>query len=62
MNDTERFISTNDVVALTSLSRASIHRKVRAGDMPRPIRISERRTVFRESEIRAWMADKAQAA
>ena len=62
MTDNERYLTTNQVSALTTLSRASIHRKVRAGELPQPIRISERRTVFRESLIREWMAAKEQPA
>lgn len=53
--DQERFISPNMVADLTSLHRASIYRKVAEGQFPRPIRISDRRIAFKESEVRAWM-------
>jgi prophage regulatory protein len=58
----ERFLSPNDVAALTSLHRASIYRKVGAGEFPAPVRISERRVAFKESEVRAWMEAREKVA
>lgn len=58
----DRYLTTNDVIELTTLSRATIERKVKAGDLPSPVYISPRRKAFRESQIRAWMASKEQAA
>jgi prophage regulatory protein len=58
----DRYLTTNDVIELTTLSRATIERKVKAGDLPAPIYLSARRKAFRESQIRAWMASKEQAA
>ena len=53
MND--RLLSPGSVAELTSLHRTSIYRKVRAGQFPKPVRISERRIGFRESEVRDWI-------
>jgi prophage regulatory protein len=58
----DRFLSPNDVAELTSLHRASIYRKVAAGQFPAPIRISERRIAFKESEVRGWMEDREKVA
>lgn len=58
----ERFLSPNRVAELTSLHRASIYRKVATGDFPAPIRVSERRIAFKESEVRAWMASREKVA
>lgn len=60
--DQERFLSPNKVAELTSLHRASIYRKVAAGDFPAPIRVSERRIAFKETEVRAWMAEREKVA
>jgi predicted DNA-binding transcriptional regulator AlpA len=37
-------------------SSATLWRKVAAGTFPRPIKLSERVTCWRVSEVRAWMA------
>lgn len=60
--DQERFLSPNKVAELTSLHRASIYRKVAAGDFHAPIRVSERRIAFKETEVRAWMAEREKVA
>jgi prophage regulatory protein len=60
--DQDRFLSPNRVAELTSLHRASIYRKVAAGEFPAPIRVSERRIAFKESEVRAWMAGREKVA
>lgn len=56
--DNDRYLTTAAVSALTTLSRATIERKVATGDMPRPIYISQRRKAWRESAIRAWMSER----
>jgi prophage regulatory protein len=56
--DKERFLTAAAVAELTTLSRATIERKVRSGDMPAPIYISERRKAWKESAVRQWMADR----
>jgi prophage regulatory protein len=60
--DNDRYLTTAAVSALTTLSRATIERKVAAGDMPRPIYISQRRKAWRESAIREWMAEREKVA
>lgn len=52
----EQFITVKDVVRLTTLSRATIDRKVRAGNFPKPIALTERRMVWRQTSVEAWMA------
>ena len=56
--DNDRYLTASAVAELTTLSRATIERKVRSGDMPAPVYISERRKAWRESAIRAWMAGR----
>lgn len=57
----ERFLTVRDVVDLTTFSRTTLHRKVRAGEFPAPIALSERRRVFSESAVRQWMAEREAA-
>jgi predicted DNA-binding transcriptional regulator AlpA len=59
--DIDRFLTVKAVSDLTSLSRATIDRKAAAGEFS-PIKISDRRKVFRESEVLEWMKAKAEAA
>jgi predicted DNA-binding transcriptional regulator AlpA len=49
-----------DVAAPLPFSAPTLWRKVAAGDFPKPIKLSERVTVWKVSEVRAWM--EAQAA
>lgn len=59
--DKERFLTATDVAAITTLSRSSLHRKVQAGDFPRPIAISDRRKAWKETAVRQWMAEREAA-
>ncbi|WP_197277150.1 helix-turn-helix transcriptional regulator [Sphingomonas profundi] len=42
---------------ISSLSRSSIHRLVKAGRFPAPVQITANRIAFRESEVLAWAAE-----
>jgi prophage regulatory protein len=59
--DEDRYLTASAVAELTTLSRATIERKVRAGDMPPPIYISERRKAWKASSIQQWMAEREAA-
>jgi prophage regulatory protein len=49
-----RLISVKEVQTRTSLSRATIWRKVRAGAFPPPVSLGTR-VAWRESEVTAWI-------
>ena len=49
-----RFLSIADVVAETSLSRATIYRMVAAGAFPARIRVSANRVAWTEAAVQAW--------
>ena len=55
----DRFLRKADVTARTSLSPSSIYRREREGRFPRRIRLTQRCTVWRESEINQWLANPA---
>ena len=52
----EHFLTEKSVAQITTFSRATINRKVTAGEFPKPLWISERRKVWKESEVSGWMA------
>jgi predicted DNA-binding transcriptional regulator AlpA len=52
------FYSLRDVMRITTLSRATIYRMVRAGTFPRPFRISVGRIAWLISDFDRWMADR----
>ena len=58
----DRFIRVNDVMEITGLARSTVWRYVKSGKLPKPIKISNRYTAWRLSEIEAWMAEKIEAA
>jgi prophage regulatory protein len=55
--DREQFLTARQVSERTTFSRATIDRKVRTGEFPRPIYISRRRKVWAQSAVDQWMAN-----
>lgn len=51
----ERILRLKAVLARTSISRATIYRKVAAGTFPRQRKLNARCAGWLESEIDAWM-------
>jgi len=49
------------VKALTGLSRTSIYRLAQEGKFPKPIKLGERASGWRQSEINAWMEERTTA-
>ena len=43
------------VVSVTGLSGATIYRKLKAGDFPRPVRMGARCTRWKAADVRAWI-------
>lgn len=54
-----RILNLREVQRLTSLSRATTFRGIASGSHPAPIKLTPggRRVGFRESDVRAWLAD-----
>lgn len=52
----EHFLTEKSVAQITTFSRATINRKVAAGEFPKPFWISKRRKVWKESDVDSWMA------
>ena len=53
----DRLLRLKDVIALVSISRATIYRYLGAGTFPSPLQIGPRRVAWRASDINAWFAD-----
>jgi len=57
---TEKLLPQRSVTQVTSCSRTTIYRGVRAGTFPAPIRITERRVAWRESDVQAWIQSRGE--
>lgn len=57
----QKLLSTKSVIDMTSLSRATLWRKVQAGEFPKPISISTSRVAFLADEVEKWIANLVNA-
>ena len=55
---TPRMLRLPQVITLTGLGRDSIYRLGNAGQFPRPRKLSERASAWREDEVRAWIESR----
>lgn len=58
MTTTLRLLRLPAVIALTGLGRDSIYRLGHAGRFPRPRKLSERASAWREDEIQEWIESR----
>jgi predicted DNA-binding transcriptional regulator AlpA len=56
--ENERFLTLDQVAELVGLTTRNIKVHVREGRFPQPIPITLRTNVWRETEVREWMADR----
>lgn len=54
----ERLMRVADVVTLTGMKRSSIYRLAAAGRFPKPLKLTERCSAWRESQVRLWIAER----
>ena len=47
---------------MTGLSRATIYRKMRKGQFPKPLKLGDRAVRWRQSEVEGWLASLPRAA
>jgi prophage regulatory protein len=57
----ERLIRMDQVKNRVCLSKTTIYRKIEVDEFPRPVPIGTQRVAWIESEIDAWIADRAEA-
>ena len=56
------YVRANQLIpAILPFSAATLWRKVRTGEFPRPVKLSERITAWKVEDVRAWLADKTAA-
>lgn len=53
----EKFLRLPDVIARVGVSKSTWWAWCRDGKAPAPVRLSARCTVWRETELAAWLAD-----
>lgn len=57
-----RVLRLPDVIALTGLGRGSIYRLAKIGKFPKPVKLSERASGWRESDLNDWLLSRQEAA
>ena len=55
------FLRIHDVMQRTGLARSTVWLWVKQGKLPAPIKLSERVTVWRESDLNDWMNEQGVA-
>lgn len=51
----KEILSVKEVIAVTGMSRTTIHRKEKAGEFPARRQLSSRKVGWLRSEIREWL-------
>jgi prophage regulatory protein len=54
----DSFLKIEEVMKVTSLSKATIYRFVREGNFPRPLKLGRRSSSWAESEITEWIVSR----
>lgn len=52
-----KLLKAQDVADLTSMSRSHLHRLMRDGKFPKPIKIGENRRAWLESDAQEWISE-----
>ena len=60
-SDFDRFMRMPEVVAVTGLAKSTIRYCIEEGTFPAPVRLTTRAVGFRESDIKRWMDERAEA-
>jgi len=58
----DRILSREQLLDMLGISAPTLWREVQAGRFPSPVQISQRRSGYRESEVRQWLADRPRVA
>lgn len=56
-----RFIRKRELLAMLPFSAATLHRKVRAGEFVKPIKLGPRITIYSLEEVNAWLEAQRRA-
>ena len=55
----DRLLSFRDLKARCTLSRSTVWRYVQRGEFPKPIKVTDRRIAWRESDVTRWLDKRA---
>lgn len=58
----DKFVRINEVMKMTGLAKSTVWAWVASSKLPKPIKLSPRVTVWKESEIQAWINEQVSAA
>jgi prophage regulatory protein len=58
MSEFDKLVRIKELVRLLSISRANVYRSMKLGTFPKSIKLTERTTVWRLSEIDKWIKDR----
>ncbi len=50
------FVRQTQVLQVVPFSHATLWRRVKSGDFPQPVKLSDRVTAWRAEEVRQWIA------
>ena len=53
-----KLLKLKDVIAMTSLSKASVYRQMKDGKFPASVKIGPRSVAWVSSEIESWIEEK----
>lgn len=53
----EGFTRINSAISISGISRSTCWRRINEGKFPKPIKLSEKLTVIRNSDFLDWLAD-----
>ena len=56
--EVDRFLRIGELIAVTGLSRSTLHRLGKSNDLPAKVRLSSRAVAWRASEIQAWIESR----
>ncbi len=51
-----KLVRKKELLTMLPFSAATLHRKIRAGDFVRPIKLGERITAYDLAEVNAWLS------
>ncbi len=54
----DRLLRLPEVEDTTGLKRSTIYQKAKQGLFPKPVKLTERSSAWRESEVQAWVAGR----
>jgi prophage regulatory protein len=61
MHDFDPYLRLREIERLTGLSKSTVYRLEALGQFPRRVKLSERASAWRASEVTRWLADRPRA-